>query len=116
MDAACIFDHPPLSATQFETLRYGMPPLLRDDGIVFTEQLFDIKPLEIPLDAVKSVIGGCSHPSRFKRPTIFMEMLQRVVDNPESCTIVSAAQDNKFAFPKEVFAQALSGVAVRIHT
>jgi len=112
-EAACIFHYPSLTATQFEIMRQRMPSLLQHDGIVFTEQLFNIKPLEIPLEAVKFVVNGA--PPKQKR-SVFMKMLQNVVANPESCMIVSGDQDKQFAFPKEVFSQVLYGVAVCIQS
>ena len=106
-DSACIFDQVAMSTDKFQQKLREMPTLLQEAGIVFTEQLFDIKPLLIPLEAVKSAIA-CQPPKHC--PSVFMNTLQKVANDPKLCAIVS--NEKQFALPKEVFQQALAGVGV----
>jgi len=91
---------------EFQDKLRVMPNELRTAGIVFTERLLDIKPLEIPLQAVKHVLTLQQH----SRHSVFMNMLAEVVQDPPCCNVVS--EQGEFAFPDFLFAQALCGVAV----
>jgi len=106
-DATCISELSALSVEQFQAKRNEMPSSLRHAGIVFTEQLFNIKPLQIPLEAIKLVLD--SHPSQ-QDASLFMKMLQHVISDSKMCTFVS--EQDEFALPKQIFFIALHGVAV----
>ena len=106
-DAACIFDHPPISMKQFQQKIQEMPAPLQEAGIVFTEQLLSIKPLQIPLQAVNYAIR-CQPPKHV--PSVFMEILRKVASDPPCCKVVS--KQGEPALPEVVFEQALCGVAV----
>jgi len=92
---------------QFQHKIQEMPASLQEAGIVFTEQLLNIKPLQIPLQAVNYAIR-CQSPKH--GPSVFMEILRQVASDPVCCKAVS--KQGEPALPEVIFEQALCGVAV----